>query len=613
MCGIAGIWDFTAKVNNEQARVLDAAIQHRGPDGGNAEMYAEEHLLLVHRRLSILDLSDAGRQPMQDASGRYSMIYNGEIFNFIELKRELAILGFSFQSNSDTEVILAAYSEWGKNCFLKFNGMWALALWDEEKKSLLLCRDRFGVKPLYYHYEKNRQLIFASETNAFANLPNYKREFDDTNLILAMQDPFALEGNGKTIFKGIEQLLPGHWIEIDQSGKLKSSQWWSTKDQLIKVPSCYDEQVEHFKELFEDACRLRLRSDVPLATALSGGVDSGAVYCMLHHLKHRNFITERLPVNWQQAFSAIFPGTEQDEQVYAQELAAFVNGKITWIEQDANDMANKIIDSTKKLDFIYNTPLFIGSDIYKGMRENGIVVSMDGHGVDEMLYGYGFSVKQLADETLLENAPAANNYWQVYENMYLQKPVRPPQYDEQLLLQKKIVYQLKKLVKNKLQRKKENDVPDIIMYNQFHNTLLPTILRNFDKMSMQHSIEIRMPFMDWRIVQFVFSLPAQAKLGNGFTKRIVRDSMKGLMPDNIRNRKLKTGLNAPMQTWFSNELKPFIMDTISSSSFLNNHLWDGKEWQRFATERCTNASWTFNDAIKFWPILNAYILTSYGR
>lgn len=614
MCGIAGIWNFKDRVLPiETLKRFTDSMLHRGPDAGNYCLLNNETLGLGHRRLSILDLTDTANQPMTYGDKRFTIVYNGEIFNFLELKSELESHGFTFKTRSDTEVILAAYIHWGKNCLYHFNGMWAMAIWDNHSKELWLSRDRFGVKPLYYQFQKDLQFAFASETNAFKELDGFNRTFNDENLLLCIQDPFLLEGYGKTIFSGIQSILPGHWISLKQDGSLTENHWWQTGNQLQKVPEKYDDQVEMFSQLFEDACKLRLRSDVPVGTALSGGLDSSAVYCMLHKLKHQNYITERLPGQWQKAFSAIFPGTEQDEQTYAAEVVDFVGGNVEWVSQQSYSLVDKILSSTRQLDFIYNTPLFMGSDIYAGMRKNGIVVSLDGHGVDEMMYGYGFAVKQMADWYVHSNISIAESYWNIYAEMYADKPVQPSVYSAQKTIQQSFPFRLKQRIKKITSFSGAKTSARDILYNQFHYTMLPTILRNFDKMAMQNSIEIRMPFMDFRLVSFVFSLPESSLLGEGFTKRILRDAMKGLMPENVRTRKLKTGLNAPMQSWFGCELKTFLLDEVNSSSFQQNPLWDGKEWFDFVSIKIKNNNWSFNDAISFWTVFNAHLLVSHER
>lgn len=609
MCGIAGIWNFENQpVSLQKIKRFTDSMIHRGPDAGKYTLLNSDTVALGHRRLSILDLSDSGNQPMSYANGRYTIVYNGEVYNFIEVKKELEAKGFHFSNQTDTEVILAAFHHWGKECVHRFNGMWALAIWDKEEKELWLCRDRFGVKPLYFYHEQDKQFVFASETNSFKELDGFDRKFDDKNLTLAIEDSFLLEGVGKTIFEGIQSLLPGHWMSIKKNSGVIQHHWWITSDNLTEVPTKYDDQVSMFQEIFKDACSIRLRSDVPIGTALSGGLDSSSVFGMMHHLKKKGFITERLPAKWQKAYSAIFPGTDQDEKDYSSQMVDFVGGQVEWVAQKDIALADKTIASVKKLDFIYNSPLFMGSDIYRAMKKDDVTVSMDGHGVDEMMYGYSFAVQRLAENTVFKNATLAEQYWGIYENMDTIKPMKPSIFKSQQIIQNSLTWKLKKGIKSFNPKKAISNNGDVLMYKLFHETMLPSILRNFDKMAMEHGVEIRMPFMDWRLVSFVFSLPISSKIGGGFTKRILRDSMKTIVPETIRTRKGKIGLNAPMPAWFAGDLNPMISDIVNSKNFLQSEHWDGKKWQEFVLNKRRGGEWNYYDSTSLWPVINAYLI-----
>jgi asparagine synthase (glutamine-hydrolysing) len=249
----------------------------------------------------------------------------------------------------------------------------------------------------------------------------------------------------------------------------------------------------------------------------------------------------------------------------------------------------------------------MGASVYEQMSNNEIKVSMDGHGVDEMMFGYAFSIKDLADYLIHYNAEFANELWDIYSEMFLDRPIRPEYYEDQLNLQRNFTFKVKKYLRG-FKNKSNSILGFDILYNQFHSTMLPTILRNFDKISMQHGIEIRMPFMDYRLVSFVFSLPLSSKIGGGYTKKILRDAMKGLVPEEIRQRKSKMGLNAPMQSWFSGPLKDYIYDEILSNSFQDNSLFDGKSWIEFLNGRNSKENWSFQDAQSFWSVFNAHIL-----
>jgi asparagine synthase (glutamine-hydrolysing) len=608
MCGIAGFVGFAQfKMDKNDFERFTISSKHRGPDQSNTILLENDSVALGHTRLSILDLSVEASQPLSDNTGRYYIIYNGEVFNFLELKKDLIQLGYNFISESDTEVIIAAYTFWGKDCLYKFNGMWAIAIWDNKEKKIWLARDRFGIKPLYYTLSKN-YFAFASETNAFKHLSIFNRELDEVNASLAIQDCFSVEGLGKSIYKNIQSLLPGHWMEIDLIGNVKYFKWWETKQHLIDVPTSYDDQIKLFKSILFDSCRIRLRSDVPIATALSGGLDSSSVYSIIKSISNDGSKNvERVPISYLQAFSAIFPGTEQDEKKYAAMLFEAYDNNINWIQEDERNMVSKIENSIKHLDFIYNTPLFMGSSVYEAMSNKGIKVSLDGHGVDEMMFGYAFSIKNMADSLVSQNAAIAIELWEVYSQMIVNRPLVPGYYKDELKIQNRFIHKAKNYFKEKLSHESQNFGFDLL-YQQFHHTMLPTILRNFDKMSMQHGVEIRMPFMDHRLVTYVLSLPFSSKIGGGFTKKILRDSMKGILPEQIRSRKNKIGLNAPMQTWFSGPLKEYINDEVNSIQFQTNPILNGRSWTEFLELKNKNSNWSFQEALSFWPVLNTHIL-----
>lgn len=592
MCGIAGIYKFNNEpiVKKTLIRFTDS-MHHRGPDGSGYELFESETVGLGQRRLAILDLSEAGKQPMSYADERYWITYNGEVFNFSDVKKELVKLNYSFKSNSDTEVILAAYIQWGKDCLNKFNGMWAFAIWDNQKKELFLSRDRFGIKPLYYIFIPGKLFAFASETRAFKFLDGFNRCFDEKLLQINVNDSYALEGIGYTPFKDIVQLLPGHYMFINQLAQHQQKRWWHIDDHLHKdVPDNLDDQAAKFYELFRDACKIRLISDVPVATALSGGLDSTAVYSTVYDILKHDSLERTNPDN-QRAFSAIFPGIPQDEKVYADKAVDFVGGKINYIETDYEHLSAQIEKETELSDLIISAPISSISSIYAGMKKNGITVSIDGHGVDEMLFGYRNMVYSLyLDSLSYGSVKQASNYSSTLINLYHNNKRSEVQkkFDAELLQkstnEKKIVYKLKKL----FVKPNENlyfhpiDLPSLsdkpydfsnelldkrILYYEFFQHTLPALLRNFDRAGMMNSVEIRMPFMDWRFVTYVFSLPIQSKLGKGFTKLILREAMKGKMDEGLRTRTFKVGIGSPVEHWFNGSLKPWVLDSIKDPQF----------------------------------------------
>ncbi len=593
MCGISGIFS-TSKIERSTLEAFNRSLAHRGPDGEGYAFFENETVALAQRRLSILDLSEGGKQPMFSHNQRYCISYNGEVFNFIELRRELEVLGLKFNSDSDTEIILAAYEQWGIDAFHKFNGMWAIALWDNLEKKLLLIRDRFGIKPLYYAYLPGKLVAFASETNAFKQLePLFSREIDEEKLSIALTDAYALCGKGHSIFKNIFQILPGHWAIVDAKLKVEQKRWFHIDEHTSNFDLTYEEQVKKFKDLFFDACALRLRSDVKVATALSGGLDSSSVYCTLGKLEEQLSHSERVPKDWQQAVVGIFPNTDQDEKEYADEVLHFLKKKAIYVDVVESDFLPELIKTTQHFDDITETPFLSLTGIYRGMKEAGITVSLDGHGADEMLYGYRNQVFDLFEHAKWNGTRAeAERYLDVLKGLYgdEKESAQSKRFKSDLQaafdIRNSLSYKLKKNVKTVLGQGKSKNSPafqldelsdrpydfsnkpynEQLLYNHFFIGTLPTLLRNFDKAAMYSSIEIRMPFMDWRLVCFLFSLPVESKIGKGFTKLILRDAMNGVLPEKIKNRKLKIGLAAPKKEWEKRtDLSAFMKDNNCTS------------------------------------------------
>lgn len=595
MCGIAGIY----KLNNEAVekstliRFTDSMF-HRGPDGAGYELFENNTLGLGQRRLAILDLSEAGRQPMSYADQRYWITYNGEVFNFEEIKKELMALGFHFKSNTDTEVILAAYTQWGKDCLSKLNGMWAFAIWDKQNKELFLSRDRFGIKPLYYIYQPNKLFAFASETRAFKFLDNFNRNFDEELLQINIADTYALEGCGLTPFKDIVQLLPGHFITIRKDKIAEQKRWWHIDDyRQTDIPKIVEEQAEKFYDLFRDACKIRLISDVPIATALSGGLDSSAVYSTVYDILNKEHLSRANP-NSQKAFTAVFAGLPNDEAEYAKKAAEFCNTQTNFVGTDFSNLPQLIERETELVDCINTSPITSISGIYAGMKKNGITVSMDGHGVDEMMYGYRSMIYALYNNAFANKSVGeAREIAKVLSNMYHpdERQKVKSRFENELSAKEKndknILKKLLKTVKGKTEVKgyltknikpiigepynfNELNIEERMLYNDFFQATLPSLLRNFDRAGMVNSVEIRMPFMDWRLVSYVFSLQETSKVGNGFTKLLLRNAMKNKMHEEIRTRTFKVGIGSPVEYWFNGVLKTWVLDNIRDNNLKEN-------------------------------------------
>ena len=631
MCGIAGIWRFSDSLEVQELQSFTRALAHRGPDSEGFFLDETVSLGLGHRRLSILDVSDRGHQPMCYRN-RYWISYNGEVFNFIELRSELRSLGHRFVSNTDTEVVLAAYAQWGTDCLFKFNGMWAFAIWDAHLKRLFLARDRFGIKPLYYISKEGTSFLFASETPAFRELRDYAVRIDSDSMATVVENVFSLEGEGRTIYEGIQQVRPGHCVTVC-SGGVQQRRWWDTLDHIPGVPESYEKQVESFHELFRASCRDRLRSDVPVGTALSGGIDSSAVYCMINAIGESGETPQRMPADWQRAYTGIMPGTSLDESAYARQVLDFTGGTGVDVNVGADATGDRVIDETLKYDYVSLTPP-IGGSIYQRMSQD-VKVSLDGHGVDEMLFGYNDLVLAVLKDALryaerrrrgdlrrtylrmwpeTDRASARDSVDELFKRH--QPGITTTLYAEPMPL---FVKKLWRSFNKKAARSTESDTTrngapaiwrdgDWLLYRAFHENMLPTILRNFDRLSMASGIEIRMPFMDWRLVSFVFGLQQSSKVGKGYSKRILRDAMKGLMPEIVRKRTWKVGLNAPAVEWFNGPLKTFLLELSHSSSFRQSTLWDGKALAAEIGRKAAECSWQWTDCIRIWPCLSAHIL-----
>ncbi|MFZ4984788.1 MAG: asparagine synthase (glutamine-hydrolyzing) [Blastocatellia bacterium] len=622
MCGIAGIFNFESTQSGEQSvRAMCGAIAHRGPDGEGFYGNESGPVWLGHRRLAILDLSEAGRQPMSDASGRYHITYNGEIYNFLELRADLEGFGERFRTGTDTEVILAAWRRWGPACQTRFNGMWAFAIWDEAEQRLFLSRDRFGIKPLFYHTDPGR-FVFASELKAFRHLQGFTLRANENALRSVVSAPTFLESTEETLLEGVRRLPGGHSLEV-RRGKVRVSRWWNTLDHLTEVPAKFPEQAEAFRELFLDSCRLRLRSDVPVATCLSGGLDSSAVLCSLAHIAGQNRPgTERMTENWQRAFVATFPGSPSDEERYARIAVEHAGANPRYRPmnpESAIDELERIILDFEEITSTLPAPIW---SIYRELRREGVVVSLDGHGADEMLGGYThYAQAALRTSGGIWRTPRRTlELTSILHSLYAPDgPVSAPPFWKLLAANDPLIRFLRRTsasnddhpVENSPDPAEESAIDQLgplnaLLYRDFHRRMLPTILRNFDRCSMAHGIEVRMPFLDWRLVCFTFALPAESKIGGGFTKRILREAMRGIMPEALRTRKSKIGFNSPLPDWFNGPLRDWLATEVRQQDFLQSELWNGPAIRRLVDTK-RSAKWTWHEAEQIWPALHTQL------
>jgi asparagine synthase (glutamine-hydrolysing) len=573
MCGIAGIISSNTNiVTREQLKKMTDALAHRGPDGQAQWINQRGTVGLGHRRLSILDLSAAAAQPMHYLN-RYSIVYNGEIYNYIEIKEALIKKGYHFHNSSDTEVILAAYDFWKEDCLEQFDGMFALAILDKKERIVFAARDRFGEKPFYY-VANNNLFAFASEMKALWAIGIAKKT-DDKMLLNYLALGYVQNGNDKeqTFFQDIYSLAPGSFLKLDTiTLQYKTYIYWQLEKDTVQKISAED-AIEKCRELFTLSVNRRLRSDVSVGTSLSGGLDSSSILATIHH-----------PGNSFKTFSAIFPGFAKDESGYIKTVTQYLSKKSIVngpIEQHFTEpSALGLIRDFKTLCYHQEEP-FPSSSIYAQFKvfelahQQQTKVLLDGQGADEILAGYDkyihWHLQQMAGKSrflatyrekqlLLKNKLSfkwgISNYLAAYlpshaaiqleQNEYL-KSARQPD------INKDFVLALRGREWEGIHKPIITKLNDILYFNT-QTMGLEELLRFADRNSMAHGVEVRLPFLSHELVQLLFTLPAGFKIHDGWTKWLLRKMMDKKLPDEIVWRKEKVGYEPPQFQWMHNEI-----------------------------------------------------------
>lgn len=549
------------------AQAIRWSPQARLPSDGRTQSGG---LALGHRRLSIIDLSPYGHQPMSDEASRYWITYNGEVYNYIELREELSVAGYRFTSGSDTEVILAAYRHWGAQCLARFNGMWALAIFDRQKKALFLARDRFGVKPLYCWRQGDR-IAFASEIKAFTALSGWRGRADRERLLDFLVWN-VLDHSERTMFDGVRQLLPGHHVTLDLTGVFAGSaapEWrhqrWYALPEAAHVVSGRD-AVDGLRAVLADAVRLRLRADVPVGSCLSGGLDSSAIVCLM---------AERLGVPDQRTaklhtFTARSRDAEFDEFRYAQSVIECAGSVAHTVVPEPHGLFDDIDRLAWHQDEPFvSTSIFAQWCVFRLARSAGVTVMLDGQGADETLGGYrGFFGAHLAGvlrggalDTWCREIGALRREIGFsplrsigYTAAYLMPSLiglmgrfdgRAYADREWLAPQAQAAYMADPLLAagGRPRSVREMSVAQITATN------LPMLLHWEDRNSMAHSIEARVPFLDYRVVEHCLAIADADKVGGGITKRVLRQAMRGSVPDVVIDRRDKMGFVTAETLW----------------------------------------------------------------
>jgi len=382
MCGICGIFakEKITVQHRELISKMNSVLQHRGPDDQGE--YFGENVALGHRRLSIIDLSSAGHQPMK-YQNRYVMVYNGEIYNYLELRQQLKEQGYIFTTETDSEVVMAAYDCFGESCFAMFNGMWALAIWDEEKQELILSRDRFGVKPLYYYID-NSKLVFASEIKAILEDETYQRIAND-KIVFDYLSKGLLDHTNETFFDNVFKLPEGTYAKIKELEHEIKPVCFEKVEFKQYIDTKVDESLnKKFKETFESAVKLRMRADVPLGSCLSGGLDSSSIVCCMDDIIKRENLENR-----QYTFSYCAGDSKLNEEAYINEVVASTDVEPEYVRIESVNL----LDELDKLIYYQDEPfsttgMYAGFCVYRRAGEKGVKVLLDGQGADEILCGY---------------------------------------------------------------------------------------------------------------------------------------------------------------------------------------------------------------------------------
>jgi asparagine synthase (glutamine-hydrolysing) len=565
MCGISGIFNFNgADVNPAELDAMNIAIRHRGPDGNG--LFTDKNVGIASNRLSIIDLREIANMPMHDTEGRYVIVFNGEIFNYVEIREELLKKGYKFNTNSDTEVVINSYKEWGEECLHRLNGMWVFALWDKHEKTLFCSRDRYGIKPFYY-YKDDKRLVLGSEIKQILKCGVNKEVNDD--IIYDYLVFHFIDHTEQTFFKHINRLQAGHKLTI-KNGQMKISRWYKLpEDNLLSdTKNLYSD----FYNLLYDSVRLRLRSDVEVGSCLSGGLDSSAIVCIMHDILHK----EGKPEN-QKTYTAVYDDPAIDERPFVEEVVKQTNSTKYYLFPNVNDFLKDIDKLTYHQDEPYTgATVFAQWSVFKKIHETGIKVVLDGQGSDEILLGYFSFFPFHLKRNMLNPIRFISEYINGVNttNLGLNK------FTQNFIYFNTGSVRYRHVLKNSRQFVKEPFISSHSRRDVFNemiatsslqanrlsnlwNISLPSLLRYEDKNSMAFSVEARIPFLDHRLVEFIFSIPLDKLIHKGWTKHVLRESLKGKIPEDIRMRKGKLAFSVPQKQWLR-EISGYLKETFSN-------------------------------------------------
>ena len=575
MCGISGIIS-KKRIEKEIIEPMTDKIIHRGPDGFG--YYYGEKFVFGHRRLSIVDLSDAGHQPMQYLN-RYVITFNGEVYNHLELRKELEKNGYVFQSHTDTEVIMASYDFWGADCLSKFNGMWAFVIYDRLKDKYFISRDRFGKKPFYY-YKDQEKFIFGSEIKVILAHPDVESKPNLKFLDSYVQNG-AKEYIKETAFENIFRFDFSSYFEgslEDIFENFEQNKFWEIKPNLSHEKFDEEKAKEYAKqyyELLEDAVRIRLRADVKVGSALSGGLDSSSIVYLVNKL-----LKEQDKEELQETFSSVYKsdGTQDCDESYFIDIMALKLGvHSNQIEPKEDEIPSQIEKMIWHLENPPDNSLMSSWHTFKLVASTDVKVTLDGQGADEQLGGYlPYLLNYISSLSIVDMFSQAKKCLQIpNSSKYVFVGLCLGLY--RVLFGEKF---LKFTIKNIFKRDFETNLNKKLGIDTMGSLI--TLIHYADHTSMAFSIESRMPFMDYRLVEFLASVPACYKMRDGWTKYLARLAFDGKLPDEINWRKDKMGWPIPEKKWFYGNLNRWFIENIESCKLSKKLSFKEKENKRFS-------------------------------
>lgn len=613
MCGIAALVSWGQHSDFRAIEAMSRLVRHRGPDDeglvffsgasatpvsfggpdtpidcfepGHPYLPAQRYsggvpsdtiVALAHRRLSIVDLSSAGHQPMCFANQRLWIVYNGEVYNYLELRAELEQLGYTFRSHTDTEVMLAAYAEWGRDCLARFNGMFAFVLLDRAKQRIFAARDRFGVKPLYYRVAPSGMLAFASEIKQFTALSDWAPRING-QIAYDFLNWGLSDHTEETFFRDVHQLRNGEALELNlhdlpqaiQGRRLPVYTWYRLAERQFS--GSLATAAEQFCELLVDSVRLRLRADVAVGSCLSGGLDSSSIVCVLNAL-----LQERGSANLQQTFSACAEDQRFDERGFVDAVVARTGAAAHYVYPTLDELWDVLDDITWHQDEPFgSTSIYAQWHVFRLAREHGVKVMLDGQGADEILGGYhgyfspyfarlalDFRWRQLLREiAAVRRIHGYSTAWALKQSLNALLPQWLLQPARRLAGKSSMESDLFDLTclsaapsdpYLELNGTRPRAIRELSL-SQLMRTSVQMLLHWEDRDSMIHSIESRVPFLDYRLVEFTLGLPDQYKICDGMTKRVLREAMTGILPESVRMRTDKLGFVTPEESWIRAE------------------------------------------------------------